>query len=466
MTLGKPLTTPVGYEGVVLMGKTKQAETVLHLFSSDYRPLYLQDCLEILALPTGAIHRFRYDRAWLWLGQQETLDSAWARLAKSKTKVLVHFVAYKSADRYSQSVFVPLRWGTVVRTFVEGNAFFVDFALGSYADPLHYRARSESRPHDAPSLARATEPTTPEFASRRESSIRITRDTMSLLDNRYPAAAFKKQPPKGAFSAVLAPAPAADGVPGDGDESLAFTRLATLMNDLVGLRRIVCRVPWAQPKYSGSVASFFRVVSLQTADRGTEAATAKGLLTVRRGLRYRLRTLHLNTAGLGSTTATVVLPDATSAVSSLSAVIDGKYDVRDFQFSPTTSETDSVGEISITSQTTFGGTIVERAIATTIRMPVLSKPRKMFTAINWVVAVLTGLAAFPLALNALSAIATIRPKTVDGYLDVSFFLRWYSEDGYLAIASGGVLPAAVTALAAFGIALVSLFRRRTGLAAS
>lgn len=99
-------------------------QQVLYLFSSNIRPLYEQDILDVLAAPTGAIYQFRYEKRWI--GPDH--GAKWLTLPAG-TPVLVNFSMQQQA-RYHAPVFFPIRRGTVKRTFAEGDALFVEFILG------------------------------------------------------------------------------------------------------------------------------------------------------------------------------------------------------------------------------------------------------------------------------------------------------------------------------------------------
>jgi len=428
------------------MAKKKSDSSVLHLFSSDSRTLYLQDCFEILALPGGAVHRFRYDKSWLELGTEaEARDSTWLELAKRKQRVLVHFVA-ASSKRYGERVLVPLRWGRVVGAFVEGDAYFVDFEVGGYADPTAFSAQHGDRVHLESTLVKQPADETADFSARRDTAVQVTKSIESLLKGMNPPEYF----------AVLGDAPQDSGE-FKSESTASFARIARIMQDLVGLRQ-------QREKYQGDAASFFRVVSIVSIPNRKEVVFKNGVLTLRRGLTYELRTFHLNTSNGGQADVLLGLPASINPVSPSSVGVVGKYDVRDFGFSPKAEESDAVGEITLSSTTIHE--VDEDPSAryhTAIHLPVLSVPRKTFVFLNWGIAVATGVAAFALALNALSSIATTPLKDLAGYIDLSWFVAWINPTAFLAVATGGILPAAFTAVAAFGVALAALFRRRWGL---
>ncbi|MFL5958650.1 MAG: hypothetical protein ACJ75G_00080 [Gaiellaceae bacterium] len=99
-------------------------QSVLYLFSSNIRPLYEQDILDVLAAPAGALYQFRYEKRWI----EEASREGWLSLPAG-TPVLVHFSLQQLA-RYHDPVLFPIRRGTAKRTFAEGEALFVEFLLG------------------------------------------------------------------------------------------------------------------------------------------------------------------------------------------------------------------------------------------------------------------------------------------------------------------------------------------------
>lgn len=98
---------------------------LLYLFSSNMRPLYVQDILDVLAAPSGVVYRFRYERRYL----NKSAREPWEKNQLVDKNVLIHFTLQQEA-RYHEPVLFPIRRGTVVRTSKEGTAYFVEFRLG------------------------------------------------------------------------------------------------------------------------------------------------------------------------------------------------------------------------------------------------------------------------------------------------------------------------------------------------
>ena len=96
----------------------------LFLFSSNIRPLYEQDNLNVLAAPTGLPYRFRYHEEHLSPG----LAKAWDSL-KGRT-CITHF-SLQQPRQYHDAVIFPLRTGTVTRATREaGGVFLLEFSVG------------------------------------------------------------------------------------------------------------------------------------------------------------------------------------------------------------------------------------------------------------------------------------------------------------------------------------------------
>lgn len=97
----------------------------LHLFTSTIRELYIADAVNVLAAPTGAIYRFRYESRYL----DKATRTQWSTL--SGTPVALHFSLQHPAD-FFKAVFMPLRSGEIVKTRIEGDMYVVHFRLGDH----------------------------------------------------------------------------------------------------------------------------------------------------------------------------------------------------------------------------------------------------------------------------------------------------------------------------------------------
>jgi hypothetical protein len=107
--------------------KAQSPDQVLYLFSSNSRPLYEQDVLNLLAAPIGYAYSFRYRRRWV----AENLRPDWEANSLVGRRVLVHF-SLQQPNQYLPTVLVPFRVGTVARTSVDaGDILMIQFSVGS-----------------------------------------------------------------------------------------------------------------------------------------------------------------------------------------------------------------------------------------------------------------------------------------------------------------------------------------------
>jgi hypothetical protein len=98
---------------------------VLYLFSSNIRPLYEQDILNLLGAPVGLTYRFRYKANYV----EPAAAGRWSG-GLADTPVLIQY-SLQQPKQYHEPVFFPIRAGTVRRTFVEGDDLFVvEFTVG------------------------------------------------------------------------------------------------------------------------------------------------------------------------------------------------------------------------------------------------------------------------------------------------------------------------------------------------
>jgi hypothetical protein len=108
------------------MGSANSGQA-LYLFSSNSRPLYTQDVLNVLAAPAGMTYAFRYRRDWVAAGLRE----AWAGNDLVGRQLILHF-SLQQPNQYLPATLIPLRMGTVVETTVEaGTIHLVQFTIGS-----------------------------------------------------------------------------------------------------------------------------------------------------------------------------------------------------------------------------------------------------------------------------------------------------------------------------------------------
>ncbi len=427
---------------------------VLNLYSSDFRTLYLQDCLDLLSLPEGAIQRFRYARRHVWLGPNQTtgwMVAMWNELVGAE--VLVHFVASESV-RYRAPTFVPLRRGRVVRTFVEGDIFVVDFEVGAYLDPRQYlQVDGTALP---PETFNSTEAESAEFQLRRDAATAFTGRMAEAFGDYRPSADWQESKSVQRYSAVYAnPTKFFSDVP-PAEQTAAFSALAAIMHDLVGLQR-------RGTKHWGSVSSFFRVVGLYGKHRTLKMRN--GRYTLRSGSPYQLRVMHINFGDTGPDELSFAAPSSIAVTGPEPISLAGRYDVREFNFNTAVRESSVTGVVEVSSRKINGDSVDRLAnpLNVVARLPLRSLPRRIFTALSVAVVIGTTVAAFALAANALDAIIILPPAEPTLYLDLSPALEWLSPTSYLAIAWSAVIPATATAIVAGLVAVAAVFRRRWGL---
>jgi uncharacterized membrane protein len=98
--------------------------SLLLLFSSNQRPLYEQDILDVLAAPQGARYVFRYEKRYV----DDNALAQWDNLRA--TPVLVLF-SVQQEQYYQPPAYVPVREGSVVSARMEGDICFVEFSIGA-----------------------------------------------------------------------------------------------------------------------------------------------------------------------------------------------------------------------------------------------------------------------------------------------------------------------------------------------
>jgi hypothetical protein len=123
---------------------TQQRKPSIFLFSSNYLPLYLQNMLNILALPHGAINRVRYDERWVspqFQRQAEETATDWdtrlqGYIGKTALIILLGLAKDKDPDEQVDSDlrFFPLRYVIITRFEWDGDVLYVHFKVGGYVD--------------------------------------------------------------------------------------------------------------------------------------------------------------------------------------------------------------------------------------------------------------------------------------------------------------------------------------------
>jgi hypothetical protein len=104
--------------------QTAADKEALFLFSSNMRPLYEQDTLNVLAAPSGLTCRFRYRRKYL----SEELAERWGDGLQGLT-CIAHF-SLQQPLQYHDAVVFPIRSGIVTHATKEaGDVYLLEFAV-------------------------------------------------------------------------------------------------------------------------------------------------------------------------------------------------------------------------------------------------------------------------------------------------------------------------------------------------
>lgn len=489
---------------------TKDSAKILHLFSSDFRPLYVQDCLDLLAKPTGAIQRFRYQKDWVSASPEksgpEPSDAEkadlWRKMGDQATDVIAYFAWVRNLPQGQNTLYVPLRRGKVVRAGVEeNNYYFVEFSLGDFVDPLLY-----------PSAA------TPDESVRfgQEKKTRLGSVTSAVRDllGKYPSGTYEDKPSSG-FSAVLRAAPV-DYVSHSGakwSSPDAFNNSSAALGELLSSR-------YSAGRHADVFMKTLRVRKLKQSGspkKSDPSARSHGSsIELRAGNLYELDVLVIRTVdNPEAIRLTASTPRGCTMVSSETAVLSAKYDKATFRFFAEARDNPIVGEMTVraalaatTAESPVLDLLCPAPVGTLVlpgthpskrwfrsmtarrhrgeprtaakiapdgpppfmpesRFQVRLKPRKFLTLSAVLAAFFTALAAFCAALIGqsgvyLGASSIITPG--DNVIDASLLLGWLGG-GTVFLSVSALAVASATAVSAGGAALFLLIRRRFGLSA-
>jgi hypothetical protein len=108
---------------------------MIYIFSSNSRPLYLQNAFSTLASPTGMIMQYRYDQSIVdpdLFGEADNLSSQRALIGRD---VLVSFITQPKTKPipFSEISFYPLRRGRVSEITIRGRTLYISVKLLEYA---------------------------------------------------------------------------------------------------------------------------------------------------------------------------------------------------------------------------------------------------------------------------------------------------------------------------------------------
>lgn len=443
----------------------KPADTVLHLFSSDYRPLYVQDCLDLLSKPRGALQRFRYreEIVSVPLEGEDSLRDAWHALAKKRTEVLVYFVTVRE-PRPGESVYVPLRRGTVVNTFVEGEFYFVDFSVEEILNPFEYRTSLGGGSADVK-----------ESPARLAYLKQLAPDIRALLGDRFPKGKYQDGL-EGRFSAVVGARPAKDGgATHSSSDSGAFTQAARALSDLLVSRTAEVGSSSPDEVRPPTADTFIRVVDLRRLRKSGRTSkfrprTKNRQVKLRGGSQYALDVFQFN-ARPGFVALGLDLPATLIPITTNQVTLSTPYDIASFQFFAEARDNPTVGEIRLRvhrdqSDTSDGAASSTGAtyVLPDARFAVRVVPRRSLSGLSWLVAFGSTLAAFVLTLATLNGVFLTPPKSPTDVIDLSALVQWTGLTApYLGVDGSALIVAAVAGIGTGMAALGALLRRRFGL---
>lgn len=102
--------------------------TTLCLFSSNIRPQYEQDIIDVAAAPSGHIVRFRYETRYV----DDQIRQDWSTNKLVGRSALVLY-SIQQPQNYHPPAFVPVRHATIASSAIEGSVCVVEMRLGHYA---------------------------------------------------------------------------------------------------------------------------------------------------------------------------------------------------------------------------------------------------------------------------------------------------------------------------------------------
>jgi len=144
------------------------------LFSSNQRPQYEQDIIDVLAAPTGSPYRFRYAERYIERAVRDKPPEVGSR-------VLVVFSIQQKAG-YHEPAYIPVRFGTVKSATWYGNFLVVDFLLAdACCAPIRERSEAPRKERDA-----ATRQTVVDFTNFIHQSAVSPKDGKSLSVGSLP----------------------------------------------------------------------------------------------------------------------------------------------------------------------------------------------------------------------------------------------------------------------------------------
>lgn len=110
------------------------------LFSSNIRPQYEQDIIDVAAAPAGHQVRFRYETRYV----DDQIREEWSNDQLAGRAALVLY-SIQQPQNYHPPAFIPVRHAIVGSSTKEGSVYVIEFRLGAYAALRDPAAANETR---------------------------------------------------------------------------------------------------------------------------------------------------------------------------------------------------------------------------------------------------------------------------------------------------------------------------------
>jgi hypothetical protein len=300
----------------------------LHLSTSNIRPLYVQDAVEVLGSAAGDRRTFRYSGAYV----PPELHATWAGNCLVDSRVVIHFALQHPAELHDP-VFVTLRSGTVLSSRRDGDTFTVTFRLDGLLPPPQERERLGM---DSSNIR-----------ARAEHVKLHTKALTQLLSDRTPESnhhAVLGPDPRGL--ATLAREGSEDAKPGTAFETIVHYLAPALF----------------APKYL-----YLRVAELVGEDGDAAGSRADGSRKVTGGHYLNLRLHHFQVEQPpDGTRVTITVPEGLTPLSPVELKIGSRYDVVDIKLFAPHRDAPSAGELVVAVEGPLQGPV--------LRIPVVVEP--------------------------------------------------------------------------------------------
>lgn len=306
----------------------------LHLFTSNIRELYIADAIDLLAVPEGYLFQFRYAESHVQDGVRET----WKDGRLQGANVIVYF-SLQHAANFHPAAYVPLRYGHVVDTFVEGKTYVVRFRVAGYA--------ALPKPDGADEADHYV--------------LNFSDELRELLAPSYPDYPQDKSLRR---SATMGPAP--KGLPTAHNEGVAFERVVEYVAKAI------------EPQHR----MFYRVAHVWKNNREDFLTIADdGYLELTAGNQYTVEIAHFQLSSRESAVIQVKAPDAIKLLTPPELPLRSRYDVMPIRLFAPFTDVEAQGEF------TLG--IKAPELGGNVRIPVRIKPSKVHS-IGFPVAAILG----------------------------------------------------------------------------